>query len=278
MLKRSRVLAFWCFDPGLGFSKLRELNPRSIILTSGTLSPMDSTASELKNPFPIRIECPHVVDKQQVLVQVLQKGPDNCVFNFNYQNRRNKDQMNDLGAAIGNCSRMVEGGILVFFSSYEVLNSFFNHWEENGTIDRLRENKDVFRESKNARTAKKVMKAYYDAIRLNRGAVLFAVCRGKISEGLNFEDSLGRMVIVVGVPYPSLVSHRTNLKKNYLDRQFGFRADTSEGFRKINGREWYQQQAIRAVNQAIGRVIRHAQDYGTILLVDERYSYSNNRS
>lgn len=48
-------------------------------------------------------------------------------------------------------------------------------------------------------------------------------------------------------------------------------------FRKINGRDWYQQQALRAVNQAIGRVIRHSYDYGAIILVDERFGYHNNQ-
>lgn len=38
------------------------------------------------------------------------------------------------------------------------------------------------------------------------------------------------------------------------------------------GREWYGQQSSRAVNQAIGRVIRHRHDYGAILLCDERFS------
>ncbi len=39
----------------------------------------------------------------------------------------------------------------------------------------------------------------------------------------------------------------------------------------ISGEAWYKQQASRAVNQAVGRVIRHRHDYGAIILCDERY-------
>lgn len=35
--------------------------------------------------------------------------------------------------------------------------------------------------------------------------------------------------------------------------------------------EWYLLQATRALNQAIGRVIRHRYDYGAILLCDRRF-------
>ena len=38
----------------------------------------------------------------------------------------------------------------------------------------------------------------------------------------------------------------------------------------LGGQEWYRQQSSRAVNQAVGRVIRHKHDYGAILLCDER--------
>lgn len=41
----------------------------------------------------------------------------------------------------------------------------------------------------------------------------------------------------------------------------------------ISGRQWYRQQASRAVNQAVGRVIRHKQDFGAILLCDVRFTY-----
>jgi regulator of telomere elongation helicase 1 len=58
----TRILSFWCFNPGLGFRKLLRLKPRTIILTSGTLSPMDTFEQELLIKFPIRIENEHVID------------------------------------------------------------------------------------------------------------------------------------------------------------------------------------------------------------------------
>jgi regulator of telomere elongation helicase 1 len=41
---------------------------------------------------------------------------------------------------------------------------------------------------------------------------------------------------------------------------------------------WYNQQTYRAVNQAIGRVIRHKNDYGAIVLCDERFSQASSIS
>ena len=40
----------------------------------------------------------------------------------------------------------------------------------------------------------------------------------------------------------------------------------------LTGQEWYRQQATRAVNQAVGRVIRHKEDFGAIILCDNRFS------
>lgn len=39
---KNKILNFWCFNPGLGFRKLLKLEPRAVILTSGTLSPLKS--------------------------------------------------------------------------------------------------------------------------------------------------------------------------------------------------------------------------------------------
>ena len=36
------------------------------------------------------------------------------------------------------------------------------------------------------------------------GSILFAVCRGKVSEGIDFADAKARAVIITGMPYPAL--------------------------------------------------------------------------
>ena len=47
-----------------------------------------------------------------------------------------------------------------------------------------------------------------------------------------------------------------------------------EGF---NGWDWFNIQATRASNQAMGRIIRHKFDFGAIVLIDERYKLEKNR-
>lgn len=49
-------------------------------------------------------------------------------------------------------------------------------------------------------------------------------------------------------------------------------------FQCLSGQEWYKLEAIKAVNQAMGRVIRHIGDWGSIIFCDERYSNYNIKS
>lgn len=54
--------------------ELSNLNIRSIIVTSGTLSPLPSYSMELSLPFPHTLENPHIVQKEQVHVRVVGHG------------------------------------------------------------------------------------------------------------------------------------------------------------------------------------------------------------
>jgi len=92
------------------------------------------------------------------------------------------------------------------------------------------------------------------------GALLFSVIGGKMSEGINFSDEKARCVVVVGLPYPDVSNPELKEKVASLDRS-----------RTISGKDYIQNLCMRAVNQSIGRAIRHANDYAGIILLDERY-------
>ena len=66
------------------------------------------------------------------------------------------------------------------------------------------------------------------------GACFFAVCRGKLSEGIDFSDRDARAVIVTGIPYPSVRDPKVMLKKKFLDNiKFGEKREMG-----ISGAEW----------------------------------------
>lgn len=257
------------------------LKPRSIILTSGTLSPMDSFQSEMGIPFRKTLENPHVINAKQVFISSLPRGSGGSDFDFRYGNRDNSDVLNDLGLSIARVAEITPGGILVFFPSYRTLEQAYDHWGLCGTVDKIEKHKPLFREPKDPAKYQKTMENYYNCIfgegdEEKRGAILMGVCRGRISEGLDFSDDAARCVIIVGIPYPQMTDARVILKKHYLDRRCED-ASLPKEMRALRGQAWYNQQATRAVNQAIGRVIRHVQDYGAIILVDQRYTWRSNQ-
>jgi len=46
---------------------------------------------------------------------------------------------------------------------------------------------------------------------------MLAVCRGKVSEGINFGDAKGRLAIITGIPYPNMRDIWMQVKRRFLD-------------------------------------------------------------
>ena len=89
--------------------------------------------------------------------------------------------------------------------------------------------------------------------------------RGIASEGIDFSDDSARAVICIGIPFADYSDNRIKLKIEFLNNH------QKENPNFISGNEWYEADAMTAVNQSLGRVIRHKNDFGTMLCVDERY-------
>ena len=58
---------------------------------------------------------------------------------------------------------------------------------------------------------------FKQTIECGKGAVVIGVCKGKISEGIDFADNAARWVIVVGIPYAPYESPKIKIKMNSLN-------------------------------------------------------------
>ncbi|XP_034029355.1 regulator of telomere elongation helicase 1 [Thalassophryne amazonica] len=275
--KPGNILSYWCFSPGFSMQDLVGQGVRSIILTSGTLSPLSSFTSEMRISFPVRLENSHVIERDQIFVGVIDRGPDGVLLSSAFDRRFVPENMASLGNTVANLSRVVPHGLLVFFPSFPLMEKTLQFWKENGHADRIENTKSIFVEPKGKGTFTEVIDGYYTKVSdpTSKGGTFFAVCRGKASEGLDFADVFGRGVIITGLPFPPKMDPKVILKMQFLDEMRGKKIP---GEQYLTGQEWYRQQAYRAVNQAIGRVIRHKEDFGAIFLCDQRFKAADVRS
>lgn len=132
------VYNLWCFHPGFSLKSLMRCNIRTLILTSGTLKPMDSFQAELGTDFPIRLQNDHVIDpKKQICYHVINKGPDGQELISTFQSRSNTNYLKSIGQALVEIARVVPDGLLVFFPSYAWMDTYLTNWKQTGKFNYL---------------------------------------------------------------------------------------------------------------------------------------------
>merc|ERR1740139_440029 len=261
-------MSYWCFAPGISMQELEKLGTRSILVTSGTLSPMPSFAMELGISFPVQLSNPHVMrdPKKQIFVRVFEKGVSGNVLNSSFQTRSTKQYLDELANTLCALWRVIPGGVLVFFPSYGLMESCLAAWGASNTKPRghgffdakttksakvqnffphrpssspetpwkrLLNIKPILLEPRSTHALPESIATYTETVsKRRRGCALFGVCRGKISEGIDFKDDLARAVIVTGLPFAPFMDPKVKLKREYLDSAGG-----------LSGGEWYAQQA-----------------------------------
>jgi chromosome transmission fidelity protein 1 len=264
------TLKYLLLNPSSPFQEIIQ-DCRSIILAGGTMEPTFEFTEQLFKKCQNRVEIHcfgHVVPKESILPLALSHGCSNKEFLFTFQQKENLEMLKEVSLTIQNICSIVPGGVVCFFTSYDNLNRFYGFIEEQGIFKTIQKKKVVFKEPRVAGKLEKILEDYARVIKDSKrlagektGALMLSVIGGKLSEGMNFSDDLGRCVIVVGLPYPNKFNRELTEKMNYLN------STVSPGA----GNEYYENLCMKAVNQSIGRAIRHIGDYATVVLLDKRY-------
>ncbi|XP_026222225.1 ATP-dependent DNA helicase DDX11 isoform X2 [Anabas testudineus] len=269
---------FLLLNPAVHFTQvLKEC--RAVIIAGGTMQPVSDFKQELLFSAGVGEEritefsCGHVIPPENILPLVLCSGPSGQELDFTFQNRDSPRMMDETGRILSNICNVVPGGVVCFFPSYDYSRRIIAHWEASGALSRLSNKKKIFQEPKKANQVEQVLSDFSRCIQRCAldgggltGALLFSVVGGKMSEGINFSDDLGRCVVMVGMPYPNIKSPELQEKMSYLDKHLPHVGGRSPGQALI------ENLCMKAVNQSIGRAIRHRGDYSSIVLCDRRYS------
>lgn len=137
-----------------------------------------------------------------------------------------------------------------------------------------------------------------------RGVVLLCVMSGSLSEGVSFNDSLARLIFLIGLPYPNIKDPEFQLRSSHfhrlvLEKQRKEKEEQQEGKEEVWKKEPTSSkrgvytpgetdalvpsktiagsssygflQCMQTINQTIGRSIRHKEDYACVFLIDRRY-------
>jgi len=231
-----------------------------------TLQPPGSSFVSI-TPSLTTFKCGHVVPPSHVFTTRLSSGPTGVKLDFRHSSRSLHTVCDELGRSILNMCRVVPAGFVVFLPSYSYEGHLMARWNQTGLLQKLQKTKKLYREPKSSRDVEATLQLYSNNARLSKnGAILFCVIGGKMSEGINFANDMARCVFIVGLPYPDITDAELQEKMRLLDIDF------QQKKIQISGQKYYHNLCMRAVNQSIGRAIRHAKDYAAIVLADARYA------
>ncbi|KAJ5816866.1 hypothetical protein N7447_009099 [Penicillium robsamsonii] len=280
------LLKYMLLDPTNHFREIAE-DARAVILAGGTMSPMSDYVNHLFSYLPPdrlgTFSYGHVIPKSNLVAQSLTQGLMGNEFDFTYEARNSEKMITDLGRTIATLCQVIPDGVVAFFPSYDYLSHVLSVWKKpipngNGqsTLSLLERKKKILYESREAvTTTDDLLREYTEAVESGSGALLLSIVGGKLSEGINFSDKLGRGVFIIGLPFPNIRSAIWQAKIQYLEEKTYKQASGSESERKAAGkaagRDFYENSCMRAVNQCIGRAIRHVNDYAAIIMIDRRY-------
>eukprot|EP00035_Acanthoeca_spectabilis_P010032 m.177130 g.177130 ORF g.177130 m.177130 type:complete len:824 (-) comp14906_c0_seq12:885-3356(-) len=260
------VLHFSCMDASVAIRPVFE-RFQSVIITSGTLSPLEMYPKIL-NFRPVSMRSFDMsLPRTSLCPIIVTRDGEQTALSSRFEARDDEQVIRGYGALLVDMCATVPDGVICFFVSYTYMENIVSTWADQGIIDKLRHNKLVYIETKDAIETARALESYNKSCENGRGALLLSVARGKVSEGVDFEHHFGRAVLMFGIPYVYTQSRILRARLEYLHDNLGVKENDFLTF-----------DAMRHAAQCVGRAIRSKTDYGIMCFVDSRFARADKRT
>jgi DNA excision repair protein ERCC-2 len=260
------LLQLCCLDASIAIKPVFD-RFQSVVITSGTLSPIGDYA-KLLNFEPVVKQClPMSTFRDCLLPLIVTRGRDQVPISSKYESRMDPAVIRNFGELLVDTCATVPDGVCAFFTSYSYMEAVLDKWEEWGIIDRIWAHKLIFMETKDVLETQQALDNFKKSCDLGRGAVFLSIARGKVAEGVDFDRHYGRCVLLFGIPIQYTQSHVLRARMAYVLQKY-----------QIREQEFLVFDALRQAAQCVGRVIRSKEDYGIVILADFRYNKQDKRT
>ncbi|RMX45958.1 hypothetical protein pdam_00020986 [Pocillopora damicornis] len=254
-----RQVILHCMDASIAIKPVFD-RFQSVVITSGTLSPIDMYPKILDFRPVTMATFTMTLARICLCPMIVGRGNDQVAMTTKFETRDDMSVIRNYGNLLAEMSAVVPDGIVCFFVSYQYMEAVVSIWNDQGIISNIQRNKLLFIETQDAAETSLALHNYQRACENGRGAILLSVARGKVSEGIDFDHHYGRAVIMFGIPYVYTQSRILKARLEYLRDQFNIRENDFLTF-----------DAMRHAAQCVGRAIRGKTDYGIMVFADKEY-------
>nr|AAL55708.1 RAD3-like DNA helicase [Plasmodium falciparum] len=254
------LIQFACLDSSIAMKTV--INKyKSIILTSGTITPLELYPKLLNFKTVLTASFPMSFDRNCVCPLIVTKGSDLIPLSSQFSLRNDLSVIKNYGILLVDMCKCIPDGIVAYFPSYIYMEQVISSWYELGVIANILEYKLIFIETKDIVSTTIALHNFKKACDLGKGAVFLSICRGKIAEGIDFDKHYGKCVILFGIPYQYTLSRILKSRLDFLKETYN-----------IQENEFLTFDAMRQASQCVGRIIRNKKDYGIMIFSDIRYA------
>lgn len=254
------ILHFACLDASIAIKPVFD-RFSSVIITSGTISPLDMYPKMLNFDTIMQESYTMSLTRRSFLPMIVTKGSDQVAISSRFEIRNDPSVVRNYGNLLIEFSKLTPDGLVVFFPSYLYMESIISQWQGMGILDEVWKYKLILVETPDSQETSLALETYRTACSNGRGAVMFCVARGKVSEGIDFDHHYGRTVLMIGVPFQYTESRILKARLEFLRENY-----------KIRENDFLSFDAMRHAAQCLGRVLRGKEDYGIMVLADRRFA------
>jgi DNA excision repair protein ERCC-2 len=254
------VLHFTCLDAAIAIKPVFE-RFYSVIVTSGTMSPLDMYPRMLNFTTVVQESFTMTLTRKTFLPMIIDRGNDQNQVTSQFEHRNDLQVQRNFGTLLIDFCKLTPDGVVVFFPSYLYMESIISAWQGMEILDTVWRYKLILVETPDAQETALALETFRTACNNGRGAVLLCVARGKVSEGIDFDHHYGRTVLCMGVPYQYTESRILKARLEFLRETY-----------RIKEADFLSFDAMRHAAQCLGRVIRGKDDYGIMVLADKRFN------